>query len=1689
MATSTLFADPEMVQLWDEAVRAHREKTAIDLKDKENEKKTKLLVRFWNSLKPAKSTASGSIEAFELDSVPSQPDEKQQRELVDELTREHVQFQNLRDDGGKLSRVRHFLGKYAESMASIGSVAESLLEDPFPPAALVAVAFTHIMTSVAAVTADLDLIENLFEIMTSFAERLGLMRKIPKEKRFRNLLLKTFTHMLEFCTSAHSRLQKDNYRIKSWFKAMFKGQDEKLKEAYDRVVTVIDDMGKATMVQTLATLLDFQDDTERTLQKGFSRMDSGFMKVNSGLSMVLTNQRHESQRNQRRDEETRGFRAEIRKNNDKIINILLEKNGSKSGSEARKVSSLEIITKSLFTGAEYFLAQRWAKMEREFVKDTFAWFDMEYEALKAMDHGVIFISGASGMGKSFFSFAIMSRLAKDFEDVSSISVASFMFDQDNEKLETVRSMLYFCSAQVASSDDSFRQHIQRVVDNLDDTKEDWKANPWTNLFVEKFQKKNAASPSKVYLILDGIDQLEEETELAKLAQIVRDSKEKGLRIIFVISGTPEVAGLKGFSEEIIDKKICLARENMRPDFKLFAKSQIESVQGLSGHRPALKEQIADALRDHADTFFYVTYILRQLDIMRIGPLVERAIKPSALPESTEAIYQQLFRECDQYFPSINEKKALGYLFTWLAYSYNRITLDAAQTLVDLIMVSILGEKQSTLDIRRETMGRLSKILAFSEPLDEGPDINAGDYDNNHGQNGGNGRIKKRNGNAEPEVILTWQQHSLRDYFTKHPEKSISFLQPTKHETSVMMFKMTVAVLSDPTRKPEDKITDGERMLDAIAAHCVFNHLVEAQPLQSDEEVASVAQTLYILLGQSDQALEKIEKEFEFAEESYDATDYCSIFLPSRAIEDVDRKNVLTAVDKVLQALLDLGSKVSKVPGTTQTQVSAEASKWIKTTLESRYSILKSIALGHIRNWFSETTLLPSNAFAAFRFAHVALWTLTEEERERLIDTTGVKFTDEHFPDDLRAYFPDSTFELVATLGRNPLGPRDHRQIAKALQYDLRNKGSKEQAEKGLEDAKDIREIFDLRYRIARAHFDEWVYPEPVYGDTVVREITPESVLQAWDACLKDIPPNDPDGSLKIMLNAAYQMKARVESMIEGHEANALVNMKAAADNSTPESFPRFLEEMVVAFGERGLWHEITELLGYYNKPLTVKCRDMTHRFIQRAAKATGDLKEVRDLYIEAAEKPDESNGADESEVRIWLASFEWFVMPRQDSARIQRAKDQLSLVLKSKQSGFLWSEKAGRKLADILLEEFRMSRQLSYKTDRLAEMEGVVQSLRDRLGLEFKPKLSQTNITLAHMRRKLGPAHTFYQALNDSFEAACEALNDLTETNDIPSLRLLAKVLSFLPDRIEDAQIALSCQFYVLPSRKPPAPIVEVTGTGSIKSPSLPQSTTTPPRRSASPTKRTPSPSKRAGSQKDPRSSHSPSPSRTPSPGLGTPRIPPNTRSSKKKNNRSPSRPAAIGSSISTGSPRPGTPQSGSGGGAVSNIVVAEPTEAELEQYDFNRHTIECAGCNKTISTFSLGGIYMCVYCTGVDLCEECYVRRQRHYARGDSSADTTGLGLGLEGGAGLGLVNIPTGKGINVGGEDDESRKSYVEVCPWGHELIEAPVKGWKGVRGDMLEYGSEDEAVKFQDWLDGLKKRWEQSWRGYWRDVEDEL
>jgi hypothetical protein len=114
------------------------------------------------------------------------------------------------------------------------------------------------------------------------------------------------------------------------------------------------------------------------------------------------------------------------------------------------------------------------------------------------------------------------------------------------------------------------------------------------------------------------------------------------------------------------------------------------------------------------------------------------------------------------------------------------------------------------------------------------------------------------------------------------------------------------------------------------------------------------------------------------------------------------------------------------------------------------------------------------------------------------------------------------------------------------------------------------------------------------------------------------------------------------------------------------------------------------------------------------------------------------------------------------------------------------------------------------------------------------------------------------------------------------------------------------------------------------------------------------------------------------------------------------------------------------------------PEAGGMEKYDVNHQwRMACTSCRKALSPRSTS--YLCYFCTNSILCEECH-------------------------------------------GADEGSVVGLQTPCPAGHCHIETPVKGWKGVRDEVLVF--DFGQIGFNVWLEGLKMKWEDGWKHFWAE-----
>jgi hypothetical protein len=97
--------------------------------------------------------------------------------------------------------------------------------------------------------------------------------------------------------------------------------------------------------------------------------------------------------------------------------------------------------------------------------------------------------------------------------------------------------------------------------------------------------------------------------------------------------------------------------------------------------------------------------------------------------------------------------------------------------------------------------------------------------------------------------------------------------------------------------------------------------------------------------------------------------------------------------------------------------------------------------------------------------------------------------------------------------------------------------------------------------------------------------------------------------------------------------------------------------------------------------------------------------------------------------------------------------------------------------------------------------------------------------------------------------------------------------------------------------------------------------------------------------------------------------------------------------------------------------------------------------------TMDVVGFYTCLTCVDVDLCPECYGKRIKY--------------------------------------DQGEECEFWREYCGKGHVFIRGPMSEWRGVRNGLIRYGKGErkKVVKFEDWRDGLQRRWKEGWERFWK------
>ncbi|KAK0610047.1 hypothetical protein B0T17DRAFT_545786 [Bombardia bombarda] len=1417
---------------------------------------------------------------------------------------------------GKLDKIRTFIRDNGGIIQSIAENVATSASAAFPPSTAILTAFTCVLTAAKKVSEDFDVIESFFELMHTFMRRMSLLEgKLPTESQYQEALINVFAAILRICAIAQSYCTKPLGRLKKWAKALYQGNDEELQTAYKKLNDNLSYLESTTIIQTLKYAVENAQDS--MLTHGKLDSISGQLSTNIALTYQLQGNMQETLTYGRTSVEILqrlvSNQASQRSRPDGKQQSQGKQNSQAKDSGAVKSQAIDMVRQRFGSPSHASLKIRQRQLKEAFIQGTFDWIqqDQGYQSVLDRTTHCLWISGSTGMGKSSLSYSIFERLLVDlnFEDQASVGV--YFFDSLGQE-EDLENMYFSVAIQIAEQNAAYCNEIKRIT--FPPGELDTSDKKWEGLFTSKF-----ANPKRhVVIILDSVDQLDESDQLELIGRI-REAVTKALniRFIFTSNQSPEIEKSLG---DLSFNKLNLSLDKIRHDLKIFTRSRMKELPELRNiRRRGLRRKVAASLVAKADSFLYIEYMLLRLNRLRKEQLISNELDD--LPQNTTKIYEALYNECLKYC-SKGEKEMLRNLFTWLAYSKSYLNLSDAKDLLRLT-----GNGKDAINIDEELDGRLSNLLRFSavnttsQEDDSGTEDTTGLSDDIEATS--DSTMDKNRPRQILDGLLAFRESAMRNYL--HDVVLEDKNNPTPAQ--VMMFKMICNILVHQETKEGDEMAN----IAQYAGRKWLSHLLEIDISRTtDEEKRTVLEGLFSICQNENRCLRCIEYSAFASPE--DEKDSASIFETG----DIDFEKSMA----IFNAWIEVGSRIPPDVLSDSTIVD-----WIHTVLEDDGHVLIKLARGHVSNWFVAST--PQEAYLSFRFAHRSF--ALAHQKEFQLRRNHVIF--DYFENDYKENetIKDKAFHAVAEafweIGQSA---QTFRRVALALRYSSYYLEALVQAKRGLSLAKDAKTRFDIYYDIGSTAYSftedtNFTSDDPTAKDAkedkpLDTEEKRKSMLQesisSFDEAikLKDAVSNNPS-----ILNELYLTKAKILIQL-GMAEQAMESIEEASKLDSFRIQPQFLWSLIRELGKAAEWEYILRTLSHANAEdlgsyLNYWTGDIDEGYIQQAGIKLEKQDLITAFYQKAIQWTDKERDAFQWS-RFTLAKFHFRVLNDAATAKqlIQQAMD------KTRGYSYWMISTASWELSTILLEDFR-TLDVEGKMEAWKEMKRLLERLKETQDESFDPSMSQTAVPMAIMMRKMGPADEFHSMAMLTFRHCMDLLTDNKHGNDQSSFRMLAKVLSLLPGLKRDAEIASSCQLYIVD--------MAVFNNEKAITDSLPDNNT---------------PGQKPNDDIE-ASKSSPTPDTSDIQSDAAPSVLSDFKESKANDGTE-----ALGSL-----PAPDTSKAHS-----DDKPSAAEDSKESKEFDLNDDDsyTTCNGCEKIISSWESGPFYLCYYCPDVDLCEECYTNK-----------------------------------------------------------------------------------------------------------------
>ncbi|KAL9108787.1 MAG: hypothetical protein Q9227_006444 [Pyrenula ochraceoflavens] len=541
------------------------------------------------------------------------------------------------------------LNQALDPIESIGNMASGAATAVYQPAQQVFGAAMQLVTAARNVSAELDAVVDLLEMLKDFTVRLAVYKREDLSSELRTKLKDVLIIVMEVFARSLKKISDGTLgRIKAFTKNALVHKDNamqgllerlsKLTLAEDRLVsaeTLVEGRQTARAVKSVQTSVD-----GNTAQ--LSQISHSMNRTSAGVDQVLD-----------------------------------------SFEDLREESRSSLLKKTLEPSPSAH--DRLDEIQRQHIPNSGDWIRAEepLQSWIASKTKFLWVSGHPGSGKSFLTYSIITYLRELHQQPGNTmprsSLGFFFFRNGDQQMRSFEQALRDVAYQIAQTNPAFAKHIAKVVE--DHPVPASLRSIWYRLFKEYFLRGDLAE-KPTFVLLDGVDEALAEDRLTFLG-LLRDLKTAGsnTKLHVCMIGRPEIGQEISNHLDFSACSIYVDPTKNGKDVQRFVERSIENSRVLNRVSESLKQEIFETLYAKAEAMFlWVRLMIAELS----KKSRESAIR-EALHKAPKGLNDMLRHVLEGFSATLTEEDAddLNNMLACVALAKRPLTLGELNAMLRL----------------------------------------------------------------------------------------------------------------------------------------------------------------------------------------------------------------------------------------------------------------------------------------------------------------------------------------------------------------------------------------------------------------------------------------------------------------------------------------------------------------------------------------------------------------------------------------------------------------------------------------------------------------------------------------------------------------------------------------------------------------------------------------------------------------------------------------------------------------------------------------------------------------------------------------------------------------------------------------------------------------------------------------------